>query len=398
MIYTEKADCCGCSACESICPMNCIYMVSDEEGFLYPQVDNDKCTNCKLCESVCPILNRGKEESVKQDGYIVQIKNEETCMQSTSGGAFSAIACEVIKRGGVVYGAAFDKDFMVRHMGVKSVEDLAKFRNSKYVQSDISGTFEEARTYLEKNIYVCYSGTPCQIEGLKNYLGKEYEKLITIDVVCRAVPSPMVWKKYLNMQRKNLCDVIGDIRFRDKRFGYKYSSMNITNENGKRIYSCGVESDYMHRAFFSNICDRPSCYQCVFKKRYRVSDFTIWDCFHVGRYSKELDNDKGATRVLIHTDKGRLLFEQVKQNVQYVKVMPEDIISGSKEMFKSVSYNPKREIFMKDAQTMEDEQLFSKYFPNTIRIKSEKFIRMFCLKIGIYSISKKMFVRITKKY
>lgn len=373
-------------------------MKPDKEGFLYPQIDDSKCIHCKLCENTCPVINRKKERPMTQAAYIVQIKNDEVCRQSTSGGAFTAIAQEILKKGGIVYGAAYDRDFTVRHVGVRTREELARFRNSKYVQSDIVGTYQEVRKYLETDIYVCYSGTPCQIEGLRNYLDKEYERLITVDVVCRAVSSPLVWKRYLDMQKKNIKSSIGNVRFRDKKFGYKYSSMCFTDNDGKELYAMGVESDVMCRAFFSNICDRPSCYQCAFKKQYRVSDFTLWDCFHVGRFSKELDNDKGATRILVHTDKGKELFERIKNDFEYIQIDPDDAVVKSKEMFESVPYNPKRECFMKDVQDMEGRQLFEKFFPDTVKIKLERTVRRFCLKIGIYSIAKKMFVRMTGKY
>lgn len=398
MIAADKTQCCGCSACESICPQKCISMVEDKEGFLYPKIDMKKCVGCNLCEKVCPVLNVEEEHIFEQEAYVVQNIDERVCLQSTSGGAFTAIANEVIEEGGIVFGAAFDEDFNVKHIGTTSKNEIQKFRNSKYVQSDIRGTYSEVQKRIEEGQLVCYSGTPCQIEGLKRFLGKESDRLITVDVVCRAVPSPLVWRKYIQMQQKKLDDTIGNIRFRDKRYGYKYSSMNFTDKSGKRIYSCGVESDLMHRAFFSNICDRPSCYSCVFKKQYRMSDFTIWDCFQVGRFSKKLDNDKGATRVLIHSDKGRELFERIKDNFVYIKIDPNKAVTRAKEMFESVSWNSRRDMFMEEMISQDTQAVFKKYFPDSFKIKVERYIRLFCLKIGIYGLAKKVFVKIIGKY
>lgn len=245
---------------------------------------------------------------------------------------------------------------------------------------------------------VCFSGTPCQVEGLKRFLGKDYENLITVDVVCRAVPSPMVFSKYLELQEKKLGSKVQDVRFRDKHYGYKYSTMNITTGTNQGKYHQGVESDPWLRAFFSGLCLRPSCYQCQFKKRYRESDFTMWDCFAVGRYSKKLDNDKGATRLLIHIKKGREIFQEISSDLVFEKVDPDKIIEGTAEMFSSVEYNSRREAFMKDAAELDSEILFNKYFPNTIKMKAEHAIRMICYKLGIYGFAKKAYVKLTHKY
>ena len=245
---------------------------------------------------------------------------------------------------------------------------------------------------------VCFSGTPCQVEGLKHYLGREYDNLITVDVVCRAVPSPMVFKKYLEYQSIQLGAPIVSVRFRDKHYGYKYSTMKITTDINQGSYHRGVESDPWLRAFFSGMCIRPSCYHCQFKKRYRISDFTIWDCFNIGRFSKELDDDRGATRMLIHTDKGRDFFKEFSEELKYKEIDPEKIIEGTAEMTHSVQYNTMREVFMRDAATLAAKELFQKYFPNSFKVKTERIIRMICYKLGIYSLVKKAYVRLTHKY
>lgn len=394
----NKSICCGCSACANICPLKCIRMIKDEEGFLYPWINETKCNQCGMCERTCPILQVKEEILFEQEAYCIQNKNEKVCLESTSGGAFSAIGKYVIERDGVVFGAAYNQDFEVIHKSETTISGLKKFRNSKYVQSNTGETFTEVKNMLVAGKLVCYSGTPCQIEGLKSFLQKDYENLITVDVVCRAVPSPMIWQKYIEIQREKLGNKISNIVFRDKHYGYKYSGMTFVDNNGKKAYTCGVESDQMLRAFFSNICDRPSCYECVFKKQYRISDFTIWDCFHVGRFSRRLDNDKGATRVLIHTDKGRKIFENIKEDIMYIKMSPEVIVKGSKEMIQSVDRNEKREEFFRNAQFMSGKELFTKYFPDTFDVKMERYVRLICCRLGIYSVAKKVFVKLTNKY
>ena len=395
----NKADCCGCTACAGICPKQCITMKEDAEGFVYPSVRNDECVDCGACERVCPILNQKEKKAFKQRGFIVQNKDRKVLRESTAGGAFTAIAKYIIGLGGVVFGVELSKDLSVRHVRVEKEEELFRFRNSKYVQSYIGrDVFHQVKSFLEEGRYVCFSGTPCQIEGLKGFLGKEYSNLIAVDVVCHAVPSPLIFRKYVECQENSMDAKIQTLYFRDKHFGYKYSTMNLVTDRNHGNYHKGVESDPWLRAFLSNICDRPSCYQCRFKNRYRISDFTIWDCFPVGRFSKDLDNDRGATRVLVHTEKGQSIFSKISEEFHYVEVDPEELTAGAKEMFESVEPHEKRQQFFEDAIQLNGTQLFEKYFPVTMKVKAERMIRILCYKLGIYSVAKKLFVRVTHKY
>lgn len=395
----DKANCSGCAACAGVCPKACIEMKEDNEGFAYPVIDERKCIQCGACDRVCPVLNLKDEKSFEQTGYIVQNKDKEVLRESTAGGAFTAIARYVTEKGGVIFGVALDSEFLPYHTYVEDEKELCRFRNSKYVQSFIGAdTYKQVKSFLEQGRMVCFSGTPCQIEGLNSFLKKKYENLITVDVVCRAVPSRLVYRKYLDLLRDNLNDNILTVRFRDKHYGYKYSTMNIVTEKNKGNYHKGVESDPWLRAFFSNMCNRPSCYSCKFRRRHHNSDFTIWDCFNVGRFSKKLDNDKGATRVLINTEAGRHLFSEICGQFDYVEIEPDKLTEGVAEMFSSVEKPQKRERFFADAEKMGSEELFKKYFPVTMRVRLEHFVRMLCYRLGIYSVLKKVFVKITHKY
>lgn len=396
---SDKTNCSGCSACAAICPKDCIKMNVDEEGFAYPCVDGMECINCGACEKVCPIINKSEEVVSPQDAYVVQNKDQEVLRESTAGGAFTSIAEYVIKNGGVVFGVTLTDGFTAKHICVESISALKQFRNSKYMQSYEDGNaFKKVKVFLKQKRLVCYSGTPCQVEGLLHFLGKNYDNLITVDVVCRAVPSPMIFKKYIQFQNKALNSNVKNVRFRDKYYGYKYSTMNVTTETNGGNYHKGVDTDKWLKAFFSGMCLRPSCYCCEFKKRYRSSDFTIWDCFNVGRFSRKLDNDKGATRMLVHTEKGKQIMNEILNTFEYVKVEPEQIIAGTAEMTKSVQYNKLRDQFMQDANLMDPSDLFNKYFPDTLKTKLEHFVRMFCYRLGVYGIMKKIYVRITHKY
>lgn len=248
----RKEECCGCTACKSICPVDAIEMKEDEEGFLYPYIDEKLCIHCNACEKACPMLNVEKEEKVKQKAYIVNNKNTKIRLESTSGGAFTAIAEYVIEKKGIVFGAAFNEDLEVEHIAINNKEELKRFRGSKYVQSDMNDTFTQVKKYLEQGTIVCFSGTPCQVEGLKKFLPKEYSNLITVDVVCRAVPSPKLYRLYKQyMKKKMKSDEIEDIIFRDKSvYGYRYTTMTVKTKY--KIYHNGVESDPYLRAFFNN--------------------------------------------------------------------------------------------------------------------------------------------------
>ena len=388
MIETkDKRLCSGCTSCASICPRSCIQMLSDEEGFLYPVVNVDRCIHCGMCENVCPIKNPVLEQKVEQKAYLIQHKDEDIRMESSAGGAFTAIATAILEKKGVVFGAAYDEKFQVHHTYVEKLKDLKKFRNSKYVQSNLGNIFKQVKKFLEEDRWVCFSGTPCQIEGLVKFLKKSYERLILVDVVCHGIPSPLIWNKYLEYQKVDVCRV-DNIRFRDKFYGYKYSTMSMIREE-KNIYHAGSQMDPMLRAFFTDICDRPSCYSCPFKKRYRVSDLTIWDCFSVYDFDKKMDDDKGTTRVLCHTKKGAQLIQNIEGLVRYKEVSPDQIVLGVKEMYESVEMNPKRKMFMEDASKMSGIELFEKYYPITGKIKVKTAIRKMLFMTGIYGVAKK---------
>lgn len=394
----DKSKCCGCTACASACPKNCIGMKADNEGFLYPVIDMKNCIDCGICEKVCPIITPVKEEISKQEVCIVQNKNQTILKESTSGGAFTGIAKYVLSQNGLVFGATYDSNFKVKHVYVDNEEDLKLFRNSKYSQSEIGNSYIEVLAFLKADKWVCFSGTPCQIEGLNSFLKRDYPKLIKVDIVCHAVPSPLIFKKYIESKNDLMEQGVSNILFRDKHYGYKYSTMTLVNNDNKKVYHRGIDSDPMLRAFFANICDRPSCYDCKFKKRYRVSDFTLWDCFSIYDYSRELDNDKGVTNVLMHSEKSRKVFDEIKNDFDFVKVDDIDkIVNSAKEMHNSVPMNSKREDFFKDANSMDGKDLINKYFPDNAKTKVKRFVRITCFNLGIYSAVKKMARRLLGK-
>ncbi|HBE87449.1 MAG TPA: hydrogenase [Lachnoclostridium sp.] len=381
----EKSMCCGCSACAEVCPKQCIAMQEDEEGFQYPFINKRLCIDCHLCEKVCPVINASAEQTKAQRGYIVQHNDDSIRIDSTSGGAFTAMAQYVLQRGGVVFGVALNEKLRAMHIFTENENDLALFRNSKYMQSDIVHAFTDVEHFLKNNRIVLFSGTGCQIEGLLRFLRKDYANLIAIDVVCRAVPSPLVFDKYIEYCNKQWDEPVVTLRFRDKYYGYKYSTLTMQTDSGKLNYHNGVESDPWLRAYFSNMIDRPSCHHCVFKKKFRQSDVTIWDCFNVGEFDENLNDDKGTTRVLVHSEKGQDLINEIKSNCRVVEINPERLTHGVKELVCNTPANDKREDFFKDVLIMDGESLFKKWFPIDTKAKMKHAIRMILYKTGLYA-------------
>jgi len=386
----DKADCCGCSACASVCANGHIDMQADEEGFLYPAADNIECGDCGICDRVCPVSKVNGDEAFQQKAYVVNNKDETVRRESTSGGAFTPIAQYIIEQRGIVFGAAFNEELGVAHTYIDKVKDIQKFRGSKYVQSDMGNCYKAAKEFLDNARVVCFSGTPCQIEGLKCYLRKEYENLFTVDLVCRAVPSPLVWNKYLAYlkDRLNSSEVVS-VSFRDKsKYGYQYPNLLVKTDS--KQYHSGVEADPYMRSFFEGVAVRPSCYQCRFKKRYRVSDFTIWDCFFSEKFDPKLDDNKGSTCVLIHTEKGSVLFDEIKGSFYFKEVGPDEIVKGMREMFHGVPHNSKRELFFNDLNVLSGKELFDKHFHSSLKSKAKRYIKIALAKTNLYKRIKKI--------
>lgn len=385
MINFSEIKCVGCTACSSVCSKNVIGIKRNSEGFCYPYIAlGSECTECGLCEKVCPVLNCEEETAFEQVALISQIVDENIRRESASGGMFSAIALSVLEEGGIVYGAAYVEGFKVCHIGVSDSENLWRLRNSKYVQSDLCGVFNEVREHLDSGRKVCFSGTPCQVEGLRYYLRKEYDNLILVDVVCHGVSSPLIWERYLETIKHYKPS---NIYFRWKHYGYKYSTMSLFDDNNDEVYYAGVESDKMLRAYFSNSCDRDTCYECIFKKRYRDSDFTIWDCFQPRFFSKDFDDDAGTSGVLVHSQKGLNCLKKMIDSglIKYQYVSADDLTFGNNEMISSVKKGDHREEILADASRMTGKELFDKYFPDTLKTRMKKKIRLILVRTGLYN-------------
>lgn len=320
-------DCCGCSSCVQVCPKQCISFNEDRQGFRYPIVDAKKCINCGLCEKACPILKPGYEK-IPLFVYAAKNKDEDIRRFSSSGGIFSLLAEHVICEGGFVFGAKFDDNWEVVHDYTNTLEGLSVFRGSKYLQSRVEDSFQKVKLLLNKGLTVLFSGSPCQIAGLKSYLQKNYDNLICVDFVCHGVPSPMVWRQYIKeivSKSNNQCllqrfiskssALIESVNFRDKSSGWKNFSfsvnLDVSSAQGKKdkitLSSIFYQNVYM-KAFLKNLILRPSCFECRFRSGKSGSDITLGDFWGIDKYRPEYADDLGVGLVMINSDKGNSLF------------------------------------------------------------------------------------------
>ena len=317
----NKNRCTGCRACEQICPVGAISMIQNEEGFIEPKVNKDKCINCGKCVQKCPQLNE-KELKNELDVYAVKLKNSKEQLESSSGGAFVAIAKEVLKDGGVIYGCAFSENLEAKHIKVDNEKDLIKLKGSKYVQSDTGATFKEVKIFLENSRMVLYSGTPCQIAGLKAFLGKEYKNLITVDFICHGVPSPKLFKKYKEWLEKKNKAKLNYYNFRDKEKNlWGLNSKMIFSKNGKNVekYQKATLDPY-YKSFLKGYTYRECCYNCLYANPNRISDFTIADYWGIEKEHPEFQDEKGVSMLMVNNEKAKRLFEKnIREQLEYVK-------------------------------------------------------------------------------
>ena len=359
---TDKTQCCGCGACEQICPKHCIKMIVDEEGFWYPKVNETECTKCGLCERVCPVLNAKQincNDVSKIHTYLAYITDTDLRMKSSSGGMFTLLAEQVLSEGGVVFGAAFDEKFLVHHIKVEDRDGLSALRGSKYLQSRIEHCYRETKEELLAGRKVLFTGTACQIAGLYGYLGKDHENLITVDVLCHGVPSPAVWRRYLDEQEALYGAAVRRTFFRSKNSGWKTFALLLEFSNNK-AYESILSKDRFMQMFLRNICLRPSCHNCKFKGMDRPSDISIGDAWGVEKHSPEMDDNRGTSVVLLHTSKGIQLFDKLRADL-ICKVRDLDTaLPPRSDSRKSVTPHYNRKKFF---------QKFTRGFPTTKLVK-----------------------------
>ena len=297
---TDPSKCCGCSACVSSCPVGCIVMTRDQEGFDYPIANADLCVGCGKCDSVCPMSNQ-LETAEPVAAYAVRF--DEYVAGSSSGGVFPALASAVFDEGGCVFGAALESDMKVGHAEAADMSELEAMRGSKYVQSDLYSVFEDIREKLDLNEKVMFSGTPCQVAGLNSFLGKSYDNLLTVDIACHGVPAPGLWERYVSAMEKAAGKKIAGVNFRDKSKSWRHYGMSVRYIDGTVSYSRRDKDPYLS-LFLQKMTLRPSCYDCRFKCGKSGSDMTLSDLWSVPDLAPEMNDDKGVSGVFVNTEKG----------------------------------------------------------------------------------------------
>ena len=359
--FIEKRDCCGCSACANICPHGAIEMVENSEGFLYPKIDQSKCVNCGLCKKTCPILNKINDNFKTPDCYAA-MADDEIRKVSSSGGVFSIIAEYILNKNGYICGCTFDLDELkAKHIIINSKEELYKLRGSKYLQSDIGNIYQEVKKILDNDNYLLFSGTPCQVAGLKLFLRKTYEKLLTVDILCHGVPSQKVYNKYLKELLKTKEEKILNINFRDKKEGWS-TSLTTTTTTTTTTYSNKQFKDNYMQLFLSNISLRQNCTDCKYCTTQREGDFTIADFWGIDNYDKNLNDGKGTSLVLVNNKKAQSVYSEIQNKFnQSEKVPLKYAILGNRNLYAPHKVHAKRNEFFENLDKYTLKQLVNMY-------------------------------------
>lgn len=322
-LFNEKKSCCGCGACKDVCPVDAIRMLPDKEGFLYPQIDAKRCVGCKRCEKVCPIKH--SLDAKKQNTYFgVQAKEDAVRYASSSGGMFSVLAEYVLRRQGIVWGAAFNEKMEVVHVEAGNQTEVERLKKTKYVQSNLEGVYQSIEAALKEERWLLFCGTPCQAHALKLFLGKDYPKLLLVDLICYGVPSPGVWASYVKYLEKKGGGTMASFSFRDKR-NRDNGHVCSYKINGKE-YAKPLNEDLYCRMYFENYIIRPSCHSCNYCTAERESDVTIGDFWGIEKTRSEMDDGMGNSAVILHTKKAREIWEQIKDELKWFACKEEEVL------------------------------------------------------------------------
>ena len=371
----EKAKCTGCNACGDICPANAISFTADAEGFLYPKADATLCTGCGQCNSICPVINGcpSSSENYKEPKcYTGEHRSIEVVFSSTSGGMFSALADEMYNEGGYVGGAVHNEDLSVSQFISNDRLDLKALRRSKDLQSNAVGFYRRVKDILDNGGKALVCGLPCQIAGLLNFLGRKYDDLVTVDLICGGVNSPKVWRRYLDYIEEINGSKIISTENKSKEYGWRNLTQKFVFENGSEYFDTAKTSPFIKGFIGSYLYCRPSCYDCRFKGFPRIADITIGDFWGIEKHTSNHGSDMGTSVVLINNEKGAGFFEKAKRRINLEEAKLEWATDGNPSLNRSVpSSSGDRTAFFEDLDKMRFDELIGKYSDGQAKKKSK---------------------------
>lgn len=374
MINIDLNACCGCLACKSLCSSHAIDIEKTEDGFYYPKINSSDCINCRLCEKICPVIHIAEpEDSQCSKAYGFINKDEAIRNKSSSGGFFTAAAHEILNNDGIVFGARFDDNLNVYHDFTDEKQNLHFFNGAKYVQSNTEASFQKCKEYLEKGITVLYSGVPCQIAALKNFLKKDYSNLYTLDMICHGIPSPKLWNKYLEFQSDSQNSKVIDAAFRVKDPGWKDYSIVLKFEDGSQKKIPHAKDEYM-KLFLKNFSLRKSCYECKYKGINRISDITMADFWGIQNLYPQYDDNMGTSLILTHTQKGEELLKEI-ENCSCFDVDIEKAAKYNPSLITSCQTPKNRSNFFQDLDRMNFNVIARKYTKSSFSGRIKKIIK-----------------------
>jgi len=377
-ILCLSKECTGCGACKSSCPTACISMQPDKQGFLEPHIDLSCCNQCGKCERSCPVLKLPNvNPSENPTVYACWHVDDDVRMRSSSGGAFSAFAEAILDDGGIVYGAAYNERLRVHHISVEDISGLDKLRGSKYVQSEIGETFKEIKCHLGKGRRVLFVGTPCQVAGLHSFLGKSYSNLLTADLICHGVPSPLVFKKYIGSLEQRYKTVFRSINFRDKRHGWENNSVIAVSRDNKEYHLKGHYNSFFN-GFILNTFLRESCYQCPFTGLPRSGDITLADYWGIKQSAQitQTEVDKGISLLIINNpQQSSRIINLINGRLMMEERSFEEAKTGNSPMFTPAPQPPDRDAFFADLNKLDYDSLVKRYLTPSVKKKAVQFLK-----------------------
>ena len=391
-VVERKENCYGCTACSQICPHSAINMVKDGEGFLYSEIDQKACIDCKLCRKVCPYYsNTASTNECAQRYYAVQHRDRDVVAKSTSGGIFTALSDYILNRHGVVYGVAYEEGFVIAHNRAEDASARDRFCRSKYVQSNMKSVMSSILTDLCEGRRVMFTGTPCQVAGVRNYVLQKHKNLnglFLCDFICHGVASPAVWRQYVDFLEERYKISLTTYHFRSKDSGWHANLPKIV------MGDTNVSNDFQKKQSFFLLyatcyINRLCCYQCKYASYQRQSDITIGDFWNIGKIAPEMDDDTGTSQVLINTKRGQEWFEGCRDSIKLLECTKEDVWQPHLEYPNEL---PRGRIkFWEDFQSLPFGQVIQKYGKGSLVSKCKSIGVPIVKKLGLYTFAGKAY-------